>query len=54
MGRAEVTVDRRVDLVVAPRALVGRHRFKYFGVGVAQSARDGALLGTIWIVVLFA
>jgi hypothetical protein len=54
LGHADVTVDKRVELLVDPRALVGKHQFKYFGVGVAQSARDGALVGTIWIVVLFA
>ncbi len=54
MGHSEVTVDKRVELELDPRAIVGKHRFKYFGVGVAQSARDGALTGTIWIVVLYA
>jgi len=51
MGRAEVTVDKRGQLLIDPRALVGDARFKYFGVGVAsplamvrRSVRSGASL----------
>ena len=53
-GGAQVIVDRRVEVeALDVPALISKYEFKYFGVGVAQSARDGALTGTIWIVVMF-
>lgn len=51
---AEVVVDKRTDFdKLDIRALINKHRFSTFGVGVAQSARNGPLVGTLWIVVLF-
>jgi hypothetical protein len=50
----DVVVDKRVELdKLDVHALINKHEFHTFGVGVAQSARNGPLVGTIWIVVLF-
>lgn len=50
----ELTVDRRVELAHLDVAkLIKKHEFHTIGVGVSQSARNGPLAGTIWIVVVF-
>ena len=42
-GAAQVVVDRRVEVeALDVPALISKYQFKYFGVGVAQSARDAA------------
>ena len=50
----EYAIDSRVELAnLDIDKLIGKHVFHTIGVGVSQSARNGALAGTIWIVVVF-
>jgi hypothetical protein len=50
----EVAVERRVELAGLDLAkLLHGHEVHTIGVGIAQSARNGPLAGTIWLVVLF-
>jgi len=50
----EFATDNRVELANLDIVkLVSKHKFKAIGVGVAQSARTGPRVGTIWIVVVF-
>jgi len=52
-GSPQVIVERRVEVdALDVPSLVSKYQFRYFGIGVAQSAHDGALTGTIWIVVM--